>query len=146
LSAVIKDLHNNIAVKKALSPVAIGTTGTGKTSRSIDTAGFGAVEVIINYGAITATAAQFTVQLLEGDVTGTMTAVAATEILGSNLNAGIAPSTPRTSNANMNVTKRLGYIGQRRYVGAKVFSTITAGTIIGIDVILGKPENAPVAT
>ena len=65
-------------------------------------------------GAITATAAAFTVQLLEGDTTGVMTPVIASEILGSNAGAGIAPSTPRTSNANMNVTKRLGYVRIRR--------------------------------
>ena len=142
----LHDVHNNVAIKRSLSPVVIGTTGVGKTGKPVDTSGFGGVEIIVSYGAITATAAVFTPSILEGDVTGTMTPVAAGDLLGSNTGAGLAATTPRTSGVSMNVTKRIGYIGDKRYVSGKVVSTVTAATLVGIDVLLTKPRFAPVAT
>lgn len=140
----IKDLHNNILVKRTISPVAIGTTGTGKTGTPVDTLGFNQIEVIVNYGTVTATNAVFTGIVQEGDVTGTMTTVSAANLLGVSIGLGVAAT--RTSGVSKNVTKRIGYIGQKRYIAAKVTSTITAGTPISADVVAAKPENAPVAT
>jgi hypothetical protein len=140
----IKDLHNNIGVKRTISPIAIGTTGTGQTGKPVDTLGFNQVEVIVHYGLVTATNAVFTAIVQEGDVTGTMTTVSAANLLGSaNL---AAQATARTSGVGKLFVKRVGYIGQKRYVAAKVSSTVTAGTIISAEVLLAKPENAPVAT
>jgi hypothetical protein len=140
----IKDLHNNIAVKRLISPVAIGTTGTGQTGKVVDTLGFNQVEIIVHYGAVTATNAVFTALIQEGAVTGTMTTVSAANLLGS-ANLPVQ-ATARTSGVGKFFVKRVGYIGSQRYVSAKVSSTITAGTIISAEVIMGRPENAPVAT
>jgi hypothetical protein len=52
----------------------------------------------------------------EGDVTGTMTSVADTNLIGLELNASIAAAATRTSGVSKNVTKRVGYIGTKRYV------------------------------
>lgn len=141
----IKDLHNNIAVKRTISPIAIGTTGTGQTGKPVDTLGFNQVEIIVNYGSVTATGAVFTAVVQEGAVTSTMTTVSAANLLGST--PGLAlQATARTSGVGKNFTKRVGYIGSQRYVAVKVSSTVTAGTLISADVIMAKPENAPVAT
>lgn len=141
------DLHNNIKIVRSISPVAVGTTGTGQTGKIVDRAGYDAVEFEIGYGSITATAATFSVVLKEGDTTGAMTSIADADLLGSESNVGIAAGTPRTSGSNKNVTKRVGYRGRKRYVQvSKLSSTATAGTPVYASVILGRPRNAPVAT
>lgn len=139
------DLHNNIAARRVISPIAVGTTGTGKTGVIIDRMGYGAVEFLLSFGAITATNAVFTATMKEGDATSAMTSVADADLLG--LEANCVPATgTRTSGSNMNVTKRIGYKGIKRYVQMSLKSTVTAAAVIGVDAILGKPELAPVAT
>ena len=111
------DLHSSMKVVRTISPVAVGTTGTGQTGKVIDRAGYQGVELIVGYGAITATNATFTVTLMEGDVTGTMTSVADSNMIpnanGESL-AGIAAAATRTSGVSKNVTHRIGYIGTKR--------------------------------
>jgi len=141
-----RDLHNNVDIIASLPPVAVGTTGTGKTGSAVDTRGFDAVELEFSYGAITATAATFTVTVLEGDTTGgSFTSVADDDLIGTEANTGLAAAT-RTDGSTENVTKRIGYIGGSRYVKGKVVSTATAGTPVGINVILHRAHVAPVAT
>lgn len=139
------DLHNNIKAVRVISPVAVGTTGTGKTGVVIDRKGYGGVEFIVGIGTITATNATVAVTVLEGDVTGTMTSAADASLIGTELLAGIAAGTPRTSGVNKNVTKRIGYRGNKRYVSAKVVSTVTATTPIAVDALLFNPSVAPVS-
>lgn len=140
-----KDIHNNIDVIRSISPVAIGTTGTGQTGKIVDRAGYEGVEFIMSYGTITATNATITPVVKEGDATGSMTSIATTDLIGTEAAAGIAAGT-RTSGTNKNVTKRLGYIGTKRYVQVNLSSTVTAGTPVAADVLLGMPKQAPVAT
>jgi hypothetical protein len=141
------DLHNNIKIVRSISPVAIGTTGTGKTGAIVDRLGYESVEFELSYGTITATNAVFTPVLKEGDATGSMTSIADADLIGSEANAGIAAAASRTSGVSKNVTKRVGYKGKKRYVQvAKLSSTVTAGTPVGANVILGNPRSAPVAT
>ncbi len=141
------DLHNNIKRVRSISPVAIGTTGTGQAGKIVDRLGYQAVEFELDYGSITATNAVFTVVLKEGDTTGAMTSIADADLIGTELAAGIAAGTPRTSGSNKNVSKRVGYKGIKRYVQvAKLSSTITAATPVAATVLLGHPRNAPVAT
>lgn len=142
-----RDLHNNVDIIASLPPVAVGTTGTGKTGIAVDTRGYDAVELEFSYGAITATAATFTATVLEGDTTGgAFTSVADADLIGTESGAGIAAGTPRADGSNENVTKRLGYIGTKRYVKGRVVSTATAGTPVGVNVILHRAHAAPVAT
>ncbi len=137
------DLHNNSRALRVISPVAVGTTGTGQTGKIIDRQGFGGLEFVCAYGSITATNAVFTVTVKEGDVTGTLTSVADTDLLGTELLAGVAATTPRTSGVSKNVVKRVGYKGNKRYVQANIKSTITAATIISCDALLYSPSVMP---
>jgi len=139
----MKDLHSKVRTAVAIAPVAVGTTGTGQTGKVIDTAGYGGVEFILAYGTITATSATLTATLKEGDVTGTLTSVADADMLGTELLAGIAATTPRTSGVSKNVTKRLGYKGNKRYVQLNIKSTVTAATIISATAVLHSPNVAP---
>lgn len=137
------DLHNNCDVVRVIPPVAAGTTGTGQTGSVIDRRGYGGVEFILDYGAITATAATFTVTVKEGDATGSLTSVADADLLGTEALAGIAAAT-RTDNSTENVSKRVGYRGGKRYVSVDVVNTATAGTPIACTAVLHSPNVAPV--
>lgn len=139
------DLHNNMRTARIISPVAAGTTGTGQVGKIIDRKGYAGVELVFGYGAITSTAATFTVVVKEGDATGSMTSVADADLLGTEALAGIAATTPRTSGVSKNVTKRLGYKGSKRYVQASIVNTATAGTPVSCTAILHTPELAATA-
>ena len=137
------DLHNELKIVRAVSPVAIGTTGTGKTSAAIDLAGYNAAEISISYGTVTATNAVFTVLLTECQTTGgTFTSVADADLIGTEALAGLGAAV-RTSGTTKNVTKSVGYKGFMRYIKAKVSSTVTAGTPIGVNVVKGHPRFHP---
>jgi hypothetical protein len=137
--------HEMFRTKTAIKPVAIGTTGTGQTGKVIDTLGYTGVEFVIGYGEITATNAVYTVTIKDGDVTGTLTSVADTGLIGTELLAGVAATTPRASGVSKNVTKRIGYIGGKRYVQCNIKSTITAATLISAIAVLHAPRFAPTA-
>lgn len=140
----MKDLHDSITAITCIKPVAIGTTGTGQAGKIIDTQGYGGVEFLLAYGAITATSAVYTPIVKEGDVTGTMTSVADGDLLGLEVTAGVAATTPRASGVSMNVVKRIGYKGAKRYVQLfKLSSTITAATIVAVVALLHSPNVAP---
>jgi len=137
------DLHNNIDATVVVTPVAVGTTGTGQTGGIIDTQGYGAVEFVIGVGAITATNAVFSVTILDGDVTGTLASVADGDLLGTELLAGVAAAV-RVDGSTEKVVKRIGYKGIKRYVQANISSTVTAGTPVSISAVLHSPNVAPV--
>jgi hypothetical protein len=139
------DIHNNVKAQRCIAPVTVGTTGTGKTGKIIDRQGYGGVEFIIDYGTVTATNAVFTATVFEGDVTGTMTSVADADLLGTELLAGLAAASTRTSDVSKNVSKRVGYKGAKRYVNVKVSSTVTAATPIAATAVLFNPSIAPVS-
>lgn len=136
------DLHNNIRVVPVVSPVAVGTTGTGQTGLVIDRQGYGGVEFIVAYGSITATSAVYTVTVKEGDVTGTMTSVADADLVGTEALASLGAAT-RTDGTGDKVTYRVGYRGKKRYVQANIKSTATAGTLVAISAILHSPGVGP---
>ena len=138
------DLHNNVDAQVVIESVAVGTTGTGQTGGVIDLQGYGGVEFICNYGAITATNAVFTVVMKEGDVTGTLTSVADADILGTELLAGVIGAATRVDGTSEKVVKRVGYSGGKRYVNCSISSTITAATPISVSAVLHSPNVAPV--
>jgi hypothetical protein len=138
-----RDLHSVVRTAEVIAPVTVGTTGTGKTGKIIDLQGYGGVEFLLAYGTVTATNAVFAVTCLEGAVTGTLTTVAAADLEGTTLLAGLAAAATRTSGVSKNVTKRLGYTGAKRYVQLNVSSTVTAGTPIAVMALLHTPNVAP---
>lgn len=141
----MRDMHNNIRTVVGVAPVAVGTTGTGQVGKVIDRKGYDGVEFIIGYGTITATNATLTVTVKEGDATGSMTSVADADLLGTELLAGVAAATPRTSGVSKNVTKRIGYTGGKRYVQCGVKSTVTATTPVSVVGVLSRPAVRPTA-
>jgi len=105
------DLHNIIKVSRGLSPVAAGTDNTAYVSQIIDTANFAATEFLILIGANTDADATFTVLVEDGD-NASLTdnaAVADAYLLGTEAAASF-------DFADDNETRKIGYIGPKRYV------------------------------
>lgn len=134
---------------RSISPVAIGTTGTGQTGKIVDrrptasgvTTNYRRIAFVFDYGTITATNAAYTVVVKEGDVTGTMVSIADSDLDGTE--AGVVPiaAASRTSGSNKNVSFRLCYKGTKRYVQvSKMSSTVTATTPVAATVLLMDPE------
>ena len=140
-----EDLHNNVKQMLALSPVALGPTGTS-AGKIIDRKGYGGVEFLIGYGAVTTTGSVVTALLKEGDVTGTLTSVADADMIGTEALAGLAATTPRTSGTSQQVVKRLGYKGTKRYVQLSLINSgVTSTGLFWADALMFNPELAPVS-
>lgn len=140
------EAHNNIRVVRSISPISLGATGSGgKTGAIVDRNGFGAVEIELSYGAVTATNATVTPIIKEGDVTGTMTSVADASLVSLEATAALAAAATRTSGVSKNVTKRLGYIGVKRYVQVLLVPTVSGAIVAGANVILSRPRKSPTA-
>lgn len=141
----IKDLHNNLRTKTGLVHVAIGANGT-LTGLVVDRQGYGGVEFIAAYGSVTTTGSIVTLVVKDGDATGAMASVADANLLGTEALASLAAATPRTAGTTKEVTKRIGYIGNKRYVSCDAVKTgVTSVGTVGVDVLLHSPYNAPQA-
>ena len=139
----MNDLHNSSDVKRVISPVAIGANAT-KTGKVIDRQGFGGVEFLVSYGAVTTTGSVVAIVVKEGSVTGTMTSVADADLRGTEALAGLAAGA-RTSGVGKNISKSIGYKGSKRYVSVDSISTGTTSVgCIGIDALLHSPNVGPV--
>ena len=140
---MIRDLHNSIRTKTVIKAGA-NASAAGQAGKIIDRQGYGGVEFIFNYGEISATDATITVVVKDGDVTGTLTSVADAYLLGTEVLAGVAATTPRTSGVSKNVTKRLGYVGQKRYVQASLAAaTVSAAVKVAVNAVLHSPQVSP---
>lgn len=141
---IYKDLHNQVKAQRVIAPLAIGANAT-KTGKVIDRQGFGGVEFVASYGAVTTTGTIVTLVVFEGDVTGTMTSVADADLVGTEILASLpVQATARTSEVGKNVTKRVGYKGTKRYVRVDAVQTGTTSVgCVGVEAILFNPQVAP---
>lgn len=140
------DLHNNARALRVIAPIAIGANAT-KTGAVIDRQGYGGVEFIASYGAVTTTGTIVTLVVKEGDATGSLTSVADADLLGTEALAGLpVQATARTSGVGKNVSKRVGYKGNKRYVSVDAISTGTTSVgCLSVTAVLHNPLNAPTA-
>lgn len=138
----IKDLHDKVRTKTVIAPVAIGANAT-KSGIVIDRQGYGGVEFVASYGAVTTTGTIVTLVVKEGDVTGTMTSVADTYLLGTEALASLAAGA-RVAGTGKEVTKRVGYVGNKRYVTVDAVQTgVTSVGCVGVAALLHNPYNQP---
>ena len=140
----MNDLHNNTRVVTAIVPAAIGANGT-KTGLVVDRQGYGGVDWVISYGSVTTTGSVVTVVAFEGDVTGTLTSIADTALLGTEALASLAAGA-RVAGTGKEVVKRLGYVGNKRYVRLNVVQTgVTSVGVVGAAAVLHNPSVGPTA-
>lgn len=139
-----KDLHNNVRAMRVIAPVAIGANAT-KAGKVIDRKGYAGVEFVASYGAVTTTGTIVTLVVKEGDATGSLTSVADADLLGTEALASLpVQATARTSEVGKNVTKRVGYKGNKRYVSVDAVSTGTTSVgCVSVEALLFSPEGAP---
>lgn len=138
----MNDLHNNSRSKLVINAVALGATGT-ISGTVIDRQGYGGVEFIAAYGSVTTTGTVVTAIVKEGDVTGTLTSVADADLLGTEALVGLAAGA-RVAGTGKEVTKRVGYKGNKRYVTVDlVGSGTTSAGIVQVSALLHNPNIAP---
>lgn len=140
----MNDLHNNIRTKTVISPLAIGANAT-KSGLVIDRQGYGGVEFLAYYGAVTTTGTVVTLVVKEGDVTGTLTSVADSDLLGTEALASLGAGA-RVAGVGKEVTKRIGYRGNKRYVTVDAVQTGTTSVgVVAVAAVLHNPNVAPTA-
>lgn len=137
----MRDLANSITPKRGLSPVAAGTDNTAYVSQIVDTLGYGSCTFIILVGANTDSDATFAVLVEEGDNSGLSdnAAVADADLIGTEALAGF------TAADDDNKVKKIGYVGNKRYVRVTITpSGNNSGNIFIAGVwILGHPNQRP---
>ncbi|MBY3263866.1 hypothetical protein HFO15_19770 [Rhizobium laguerreae] len=137
-----RDIHSRLHFVPLIVPVAARTDNTPIVSAIIDTLGYESVEFALVTGTNTDTNATFAVTVDEGDasdLTGS-NAVAANQLLGSLALAGF-------TFADDNECRKIGYVGNKRYVRLTVTpSGNDSGNIFISGVaVLGNARNAPTA-
>lgn len=136
----MNELHDNIKAVRAISPVSVADT-TATVSETIDRQGYEAVEFIIATGSIADADATFAVLVEESDTTtaGDFTSVADADLLGTEAAASFQYD-------DDNETRKIGYIGIKRYVRLTITPTGNASAALFSAVaILGSPAISPVA-
>lgn len=129
------DLHHEVVSRVGLNIGAIATD-TDTDGAIIDTAGYESLEFFIQSGTITD--GTYTAQLFHGNDSGLSDAAQLTgeEVLGSAVFVA----------ADDNASKRIGYVGKKRYVRLRIVSTgTTTGGTLGAQAVLGTPHHAPTA-
>lgn len=135
----MKDLHNDITVGRALSPAAAITDNTAQVCQIIDNQFLEAQEYVINIGALADADATFTVLLEDGDDSGLSDAAAVADafLLGTEVLASF-------TFADDNETRKLGYIGKKRYTRMTITPADNTGNaFFSVLSILGSPRHAP---
>ena len=137
-----REIHNDIHVVPLIVPIAARTDNTAIVSAIIDTANYNACEFVIVTGTNTDANATFAVTVDEGDAANLSDAVAVTDskLVGTLALAGF-------TFADDNECRKLGYIGNKRYVRLTVTpSGNDAGNIFISGVaVLSYSASAPTA-
>lgn len=137
-----RDLHNNLHTVPLIAPVAARTDNTAVVSAIIDTYGYEGCELILITGTNTDTNATFAVLVEDGDNSGLSdnAAVADAQLLGTEALAGF-------TYADDVETRKIGYVGNKRYVRVTVTpSGNDSGNIFIAGVaVLGAARHRPSA-
>jgi hypothetical protein len=136
----VRDLHSNIKISRAISPVSEGGT-TALVSQIIDTNGYDSLEFAIATGSLADSDATFAV-LVEHSAASDMTGAAAVpdaELLGLESEAAFTFAADDS-------TRKIGYMGGKRYVRLTITPAANSGAaVIAAVAIQGHPKTAPVA-
>ena len=133
------DLHNGVLLKRAISPLSV-SDNTAFVSQIIDTLGFQSLEFLIAIGVLADVDATAVVLVEDGDDSGLSDAAAVVdaELLGTEAEAAF-------DFADDNQVRRIGYIGNKRFVRLTVTPAANAGAfIISALAILGRPGLSPI--
>lgn len=139
----MRDLHNKINVKRAISPVSVADN-TAQVGQWIDRAGYEGLEFVIATGSIADADATFTVLVEDADASNQSDAAAVTDanLIGTELLAGFQFD-------DDNEARKIGYQGLKRYVRLTITPASNASAAVLCAVALlfwplsGPPANPP---
>lgn len=136
----MRDMYNNIAVRRVLSPVSVADN-TAQVGQIIDRQGFDSLTYLLHIGSVADADVTFTVLLEESDDSGMSgaTAVADADLLGTEALAGFQYD-------DDNEVRKIGYRGNKRYTRLTVTPANNASAaLLSACAVLGHPSLAPVA-
>lgn len=136
----MRDLLNNIDVKRAISPASVGDN-TAQVSQVIDRQGFNSLVFVIATGSLADADATFTVLVEDGDVSNLSdaAAVADVDLLGTEALASFTFS-------DDDKVRKIGYVGAKRYVRLTITPAANASAaLLSAVAVLGHPAAVPTA-
>lgn len=136
----MRDLMNNVQIKRAISPVSVGDN-TAQAGQVIDVLGYGSLTFAIATGSIADADVTFAVLVEEGDAADLSDAAAVSDadLLGTEALAGFQFD-------DDNTCRKIGYVGSKRYVRLTITPSGNASAaLLSAVAILGHPQSAPTA-
>jgi hypothetical protein len=136
----MRDLLNNIAPKRAISPVSVSDT-TAQVGEWVDTLGYDSLTFLILIGSVADADATFTVLVEDADESdqGDVAAVADAYLIGTEALAGFQFD-------DDNEIRKVGYKGLKKYVRVTVTPVGNASAaVISAVAVLGHPQSGPTA-
>lgn len=134
----MKDLLNNIDVKRVISPVSTGDN-TATVGQVIDGQGCASVTYVIAIGSLADADATFTVLLEESDASGSgFSAVADADLIGTEALASFQYD-------DDNECRKLGYKGSKRYTRLTITPANNASAGLWSAVAILQPSIVPTA-
>jgi hypothetical protein len=136
----MKDLFNHVHLVRAISPVSVADN-TAQVSQIVDRRGFDSAMFAILTGSLADADVTFAVLLEESDEAGfsPSNAVADADLLGTEALAGFQFD-------DDNETRKLGYVGNKRYLRLTITPAGTASAaLVAAVAILGHPALMPTA-
>ncbi len=144
----MRDLLNQIQVKRGLSPVASAANDTPLVSQIIDRQGYDSAGFIILTGAIPDADATFTVLIEHGDAANLSDAAAVpdAELVGQDPASASTPEVQAGFTfAHDDQVRKIGYRGSKRYLRCTVTPVNNlSATLLAIAALLGNAEQKSV--
>lgn len=136
----MRDLMNNIQLKRVISPAAAVTDNTAFVGQVVDKRGYDSLTYAIATGSLADADATFTVLLEESDASGSgFAAVDDKDLLGTEALASF-------TFADDDKVFKIGYIGNKRYTRLTITPANNTGNVfISAVAVLGHPALAPAA-
>ncbi|WP_295143874.1 hypothetical protein [uncultured Reyranella sp.] len=136
-----RDIHNNLHVRRGISPAAAVVDNTPFVSQIADLLGYEAAEFVILTGALADADATFTTLVEHGDAANLSDAAAVPDdqLIGLETQASF-------TFADDDKVFKIGYRGPKRYARVTVTPAANAGNAFVAGVwVLGHPRNRPTA-
>jgi len=138
----MRDMHNQIEIRRCIAPVSGAADNTAQVGQIIDQANFETLEYLIALGAIADADATFTVLLEHGDAANLSDAAAVPDeqLLGTESGAGFQFDSDNT-------TRKIGYVGPKRYTRLTITPANNTGAwLVSALAMLGGARKNPRST
>lgn len=141
----MRDMANNIQLKRVLSPTSVADN-TAQVGQIIDRQGYDSLTYLILTGSIADADATFAVLLEHGDAANLSDAAAVADADMISQASGTAPETAAGFQFDDdNEVRKVGYVGSKRYTRLTITPAANASAaLLAAVAVLGDPATAPV--